>query len=60
MNWGVIRIKFLFVVLSVENNLILIFKIDCVYILLFRVVKEMNFDCVFIVVFYYFLDGVCW
>lgn len=54
MNWGVIRIKFLFVVLSVENNLILIFKFDCVYILLFRVVKEMNIDCVYSCILLFF------
>lgn len=43
-----------------EKNLIVILKIDCVYTLLLRVVKEMNLDCVFTAVPHHPPDGVCW
>lgn len=58
-NGSVTRTKFFLAAMSAEKNLIVILKIDCVYTLLLRVVKEMNLDCVFTAVPHHPPDGVC-
>lgn len=52
------ELNFFLAAKSAKKNL-MIRTIDCVCALLLRVVKEMNFDCVFTAVPHHPPDGVC-